>query len=345
MLRFECVYPIGGESFEIDVFPSVLPPDNATLRLGEYAGRHIMTSQVVAPLFYKVTDNIERKPTPAKIVDLGSGTGVLGIAAAQKALAHGASVSSLLAVDISETAAENTEKNYTVHIKDTHPEVETDVMRADWNDPRVWNAIDEADIILCNPPYLASDGDVSMRQGFEAVDPTAMYLPSGDDVFVMYRDLLARSIARLKPFGSLYFRLPKYEPTHNDVWPFHLASTDIVRHAIDGLIGRNLSTNIRSERYEPFQRTTEKIGNDTFRHLHMLSADVLPSAYPYIGIFGDPAHAHYMNGNGALDPGTYRELLDMAGYPHISGGGHLVADRTFNLNYPKNDPRYIDPAF
>lgn len=346
MTEFECIFPGTGETFSLRQSPSVLPPDNATLRLGEYGAQHVAFAQtIVAPLFSDIAKLPDATPQPAKIVDLDSGTGVLAIAAAKKILEYGAEIETIVAIDKDENAADDTAHNIAAHIGSLRKDIEIDVRQADWNDAATWESIADADLILSNPPYIATDGDLSMRPGFEHVDPTAIYLPTGTEVFDMYGMLVSQSMTRLRPFGALLFRLPKYDPVHNDSWPMDLSNMSVVNAALTRLQASGYESNIRSGRYDPFLRSVQKIGNDTFRHLHMLMANVLPKTYPFMDMLSDPACVHYANGNGVLGKSEYKYLLGLAGYPKISGGGWMIVDRMLNYNYPVNDPRYINPGF
>lgn len=345
MLQHECIFPDTGESFVIQRDPSVLPPDNATLRMAQYAGRDLLAQSIVAPLYSQTTGNNEYDSSCVHIVDLGSGTGVLGIATAIRAQKLGISVGSLTGVEISDTGAGNTSTNYHSLLGATHPNIQTSVIQASWDDPKTWEQIGNADVIVCNPPYLLPEDTKNIRRGFESVDPRAMCMGSQEELLAMYQGLLARSLTCLRPFGSLYVRLPKYNEIYNDEWAFALERTPEVRESLRALSSQSLASTIRADRYEPFARSREYIGNDTFRHLHVLSANVLPTTYPFMNMFGDPAYAHFLRNGIHVEQQEYEGILKAAGYPNVSGGGFVIGEGTQNFNLPPNHPDYLEPWF
>ncbi|UVI39737.1 peptide chain release factor N(5)-glutamine methyltransferase [Qipengyuania spongiae] len=134
------------------------------------------------------------KPAPARVLDLGTGTGALLLTVLAETGAEG------IGVDASEAALAVARENATVLDLDARVEMRLrDWTQADWAD-----GLGQFDLVLCNPPYVEDDAelDPSVRE-----HEPASALFAGPDGLDDYRVLMPQLEALLAPDGVAVFEI------------------------------------------------------------------------------------------------------------------------------------------
>jgi release factor glutamine methyltransferase len=128
--------------------------------------------------------------TPAKVVDIGTGTGA--IALALKAERPNLEI---LATDINQTALELTRKN-AANLKLELETVQTSIL----------DGLDRTfDAIVSNPPYLPSSDDGTLDVEVQLEPPEALF--SGNDGLSLAREIVITATEKLKTGGLLALEL------------------------------------------------------------------------------------------------------------------------------------------
>ncbi|QDC99489.1 peptide chain release factor N(5)-glutamine methyltransferase [Candidatus Methylopumilus universalis] len=123
-----------------------------------------------------------------EILDLGCGTGVIGITIALER-----SLSKVTLIDQSQHAIQNTKANQTLH-----QVTNTMIQKSDW-----FSALDQTkfDVILSNPPYL-EDNDPHLSQGLK--DEPLDALVSGPTGIEAIQYIIENAKNHIKPSGWLF---------------------------------------------------------------------------------------------------------------------------------------------
>lgn len=140
----------------------------------------------------------ENKNTTLKILDIGTGSGIIAIA-----LAKSLEQPELFAIDISEAALANAKKNaikndVTDRIKFLQLDVRSDL-----------TLIKESfDIIVSNPPYISKDEFPKLQTELRVFEP-AIALTDYADGLSFFKIISEKAIRLLKNNGKLYFEIGK----------------------------------------------------------------------------------------------------------------------------------------
>ena len=128
-------------------------------------------------------------------VDLGTGSGAIAVA-----IADGVSRSHGIATDISPEAValaqQNAERHRVAH-------------RLQFNQGSWWSAVPHTeifDLIVSNPPYIATDAILELQPEVRLFDPKAA-LDGGWDGLEAYRAIAAQAARRLKPGGLMLLEI------------------------------------------------------------------------------------------------------------------------------------------
>lgn len=140
----------------------------------------------------------ENKNANLKILDVGTGSGIIAIA-----LAKSLEQPELFAIDISETALENAEKNAIKNlVADRIKFLQLDVR----SDLALLNA--PFDLIVSNPPYISIDEFPKLHTELRVFEP-AIALTDYADGLSFYRSIAANAAGLLKKNGKIYFEVGK----------------------------------------------------------------------------------------------------------------------------------------
>lgn len=140
----------------------------------------------------------ENKNTTLKILDIGTGSGIIAIA-----LAKSLEQPELFAIDISEAALANAKKNaikndVTDRIKFLQLDVRSDL-----------SLLKESfDIIVSNPPYISKDEFPKLQTELRVFEP-AIALTDYADGLSFFKIISEKAIRLLKNNGKLYFEIGK----------------------------------------------------------------------------------------------------------------------------------------
>ncbi len=126
-------------------------------------------------------------PVPARLLDLGTGTGILAVTLlAERPAAVG------LATDISDAALQVAAANARAH--GVAPRLA--LRRADW-----WRGLaGDFDLIVCNPPYISEDEYELLSEDVRGWEPRGALTPGGDGL-AAYRRLAGGLARHLLPGG------------------------------------------------------------------------------------------------------------------------------------------------
>ncbi len=140
----------------------------------------------------------ENKNTNLKILDIGTGSGIIAIT-----LAKSMDQPELFAIDISEAALENATKNAIKNcVADRIKFLQLDVR----NDLSLLK--ESFDIIVSNPPYISKDEFPKLQTELRVFEP-AIALTDYSDGLSFFRIISEKAIRLLKNNGKLYFEIGK----------------------------------------------------------------------------------------------------------------------------------------
>ena len=131
---------------------------------------------------------------PAHLADLGTGTGCLLIT-----LLSNHPQATGVGVEQSGRAAAIAESNLERHDLQSRASIQ----HGSWED---WQGWEEADLIISNPPYIASKIVDTLDQSVRAYEPHDA-LDGGDDGLDAYRSIISIGQARMKPGAWLVFEI------------------------------------------------------------------------------------------------------------------------------------------
>ena len=126
-----------------------------------------------------------------KILDLGTGTGCL-LLAALKEFPNAVGIGIDQSADAIATAAKNATEN--------NLQSRAEFLQMDWHDKNKLHALGKFDVILCNPPYIPSRDIETLQPEVRNHDPMAA-LDGGDDGLHPYRHIAAQLHYLLSPAG------------------------------------------------------------------------------------------------------------------------------------------------
>lgn len=140
----------------------------------------------------------ENKNTNLKILDIGTGSGIIAIT-----LAKSLEQPELFAIDISEAALENAKKNAIKNcvadrIKFLQLDVRNDLSLSERS----------FDIIVSNPPYISKDEFPKLQTELRVFEPS-IALTDNADGLSFFRIISEKAIRLLKNNGKLYFEIGK----------------------------------------------------------------------------------------------------------------------------------------
>jgi len=142
----------------------------------------------------EVALSLFREDAACRVADLGTGTGCLLAAILdQRPNASG------VGVDASPEAASLARENFAA----LGLSGRAGVFEGSWTDWSGWN---EADLVISNPPYIASAEIPALAPEVRGHDPHAA-LDGGADGLAAYREIVALSAERLKPGAWLVFEI------------------------------------------------------------------------------------------------------------------------------------------
>jgi release factor glutamine methyltransferase len=150
---------------------------------------------------------------PLRVLDLGTGSGCLLIAFAHACQQKGVQVEGL-GVDISSTAIRQARINAALN----GIEYCVDFKQSNWFE----NVSGRFDIIISNPPYIASDEIEGLAPEVRFYDPSAA-LDGGSDGLDAYKHIIAAMTTFIKPGGFVLFEIGSSQAA---------LVTDIVRQSI-----------------------------------------------------------------------------------------------------------------
>ena len=145
----------------------------------------------------KLNPEISEQNSKLKILDIGTGSGCIGIA-----LAKNLPNAQVFALDVSEkalaTAKKNAEKNQ-VQLTFIHQSILETVDLAQ-----------EFDIIVSNPPYVRELEKLEIKNNVLDNEPHLALFVEDNDALIFYRKIAQLAQKNLNPKGQLYFEINQY---------------------------------------------------------------------------------------------------------------------------------------
>lgn len=132
---------------------------------------------------------------PLRFLDMGTGTGCL-LLAALKEFPNANGIGIDQSMDAISTAQKNANEN--------NLDERAKFLQLDWNNISSLHALGQFDVILCNPPYIASADILNLQAEVKDHDPMAA-LDGGADGLAPYRHIAAQLHQLLSPRGIALF--------------------------------------------------------------------------------------------------------------------------------------------
>jgi len=209
-----------------------------------------------------VSGNRRPQPAPFQFLDIGAGTGALGLALVNAWKKDGGNVH-MTAIDISPQACELTNENAqlfnlseSVTVKHQSFQDFVNAKNAQWDDQT-----QKFDLIVSNPPYIPSD-QVDRLDAVVLNHEDRGALDGGSDGMDIIREILRHSPALLKSGGELWMEVDPIHPEmiHSfvegqgsssgpDVASLHAASLEFLE-AIDDFAGLKRFVRLRRQQVE-----------------------------------------------------------------------------------------------
>jgi release factor glutamine methyltransferase len=135
---------------------------------------------------------LARKPSPLKILDIGTGSGILAITLAKE-------IPQSQVTAIEKSSLEVARKNASRHtVADRIRFISVDMMKADWQGPY--------HLIVSNPPYIESENLSECMPEVRKYEPV-LALDGGHDGLDYYRFIIPRGLEQLEEGGLLAFEI------------------------------------------------------------------------------------------------------------------------------------------
>lgn len=262
-------YPEFGVQYDPTV---VLQPDSATALMAIIAANMAWRNKAARFLYEGVEE------APLNVVDLGSGSGVVGVAM----MAAIDNLGSITAIDADPAtlpvAAQNLEAANTVRAQKGLGKAAVTVEHGDWNEAAMWQRLPSADIIISNPPYLIAGEPV--RKGYEQTPRQHLYAEDEAQLTESYRRLIGNAVQRMRMWDVITIRLPKASLDRGDQW------INLFGEALDKAASPD------DPAYYFFQ--TRRFARFGERPLHAAILEKLPIDYPAMNPVADVRVDYYM---------------------------------------------------
>jgi len=134
-----------------------------------------------------------REAGPLRIIDLGTGSGAIGVVLAAEILS-----ARVTATDIARGALEVARRNAHRHGVAERMEFIEGYLFA--------SAVGEFDVIVSNPPYIPDDVYPLLPEGIRAFEPPAALI-AGPDGAAFHREIIREGTVRLKPGGRIFLEI------------------------------------------------------------------------------------------------------------------------------------------
>ncbi len=144
-------------------------------------------------LVEEVLKRCGRKADPLHIIDIGTGSGAIGVV-----LAKELTLARVTATDISRGALAVARRNAESHgVAGQMEFLEGDLFAS---------AVGEFDIIVSNPPYIPDDIYPLLPEGIRAFEPREALI-AGPDGLAFHRTIIGEAAGRLKPGGLIFLEI------------------------------------------------------------------------------------------------------------------------------------------
>lgn len=141
--------------------------------------------------------NEEGRNTKLKILDIGTGSGCIGISLAKNIIN-----AEVFAIDVSDKALATAKKNAEIN--------EVNVTFLEKNILETLDLEQEFDIIVSNPPYVRNLEKVEINKNVLEYEPHLALFVEDDDALIFYRKIAALAQRNLSENGQLYFEINQY---------------------------------------------------------------------------------------------------------------------------------------
>lgn len=160
--------------------------------------------------------NSELRPEDLKILDIGTGSGVIPLVL--KKYFPEAQVSS---IDFSEKALETAQRNAEYH------QLEINFIHADYLN---FELTENYDVIISNPPYIGIDEEIEIADSVKEFEPTMALFSPVQDALIFYRKIAQDSKQHLKDNGLLFLEInQKLGPETLDLYHEHFSESHLIK--------------------------------------------------------------------------------------------------------------------
>jgi release factor glutamine methyltransferase len=143
-----------------------------------------------------ITDLQQESIHEISIIDIGTGSGCLPVTIKKEV-----PLANVAAIDVSAKALSVAEKN----AKEWNTEI--DFFEINFLNEKEWNALQQYNIIVSNPPYIPVGEKETLAKNVRDFEPPAALFVSDKDPFIFYKKIAAFAQSHLLPDGKIYVEM------------------------------------------------------------------------------------------------------------------------------------------
>jgi len=132
----------------------------------------------------------------ANVIDIGTGSGCIAIA-----LKKNCSHANVTAVDVSEAALEIAEENSSTM------NTAVEFRQLDFLDEKNWNALEQFDLIISNPPYIPENEKVSLDKNVTDFEPHLALFVANNKPLIFYEKIISFAESNLIAGGKIFLEI------------------------------------------------------------------------------------------------------------------------------------------
>lgn len=285
---------------QVSYDPSVtLPPDSASVSMVGIAAGMLRRAKTAQQLY------TGERPDTVHVVDFGTGNGVIGAT-----MLVAPEVTAVTCIDNDPATLPFARQNVTAALKQYREagSVACTVLQGDWHDWLLWRALNPADLIINNPPYLLPDETI--RAGYEQTPSAHLYAPNREALAATYAALITNGVRRMRHWDIMAIRLPVGD---------NIDTTGKWTRMAAEWTDAGARANNEGEAYYVFH--SQRVNGHTERPLHLLTIEKLPTDYPATNPSSDVRVDYFLQHGrdpGQLHDHPQRQPNDMISYSDVT---------------------------